>query len=66
MLTWKMERKPFRDALCVLGSRKQSAVNRVCTWRPGLSPIPVLRVTLLTVDSNPVGKVFVLDRKSVV
>lgn len=64
MLNWKMGRKPFRD-LYVLGGRKQSAVDRACTWALVLACLQYLssgpeRTTLLTVDSSPVGKVFVL------
>lgn len=39
--------------------QEQSAVDRVCTWSPGWSPVPVLmsgRATLLAIDSTPVGK----------
>lgn len=37
----------------------QSAVDRVCTWSPRWSPVPVLMpggATLLAIDGTPVGK----------
>lgn len=65
MLNWKMGRKPFRDLYVFLEAGSNLLWTECVLGVLVLACLQYLssgpeRATLLTVDSSPVGKVFVL------